>query len=796
MHPACRRLPRTALPAVIALALTGLAPAAHAQAAPGTRPAAAAREAAVILDPFEVSAGSTSGYLAAEATTGTRYAAPIKEIPFPVNVITGEFLENILAWDFSDAAAYTSGFAPTEGTGEFNMRGIRNGSHYKNGVREGGVFSPIAIERIELIKGPNAASYGATEPTGLRNVVTKAGGPRPAQSLRLTYGTDDFSRVAVDIDQPLIADKLYSRWSASYEHSEQFAYDFARFRRAVAYNSLTWKIGPQTVLTTRTEYFKARQHNLSFVSLPFVLSPFTNNGQTVQQASGMFGLREWERYRSVNLAGPQPYNEVEYWQATSTLSHRFADWLSARFLGNHWERYQNRYSNDLAGTNAGAYTVANGVLNGTRSQTLNRGREFQDNAQLDLLASFNTGAVSHRVLLTADYYTTDTASVSRRTSRPDVITNLDAAFKGTAPWSNASFPYYFELYNYAVWDLLNGNTKGGRDTKGVMFSERAGLWENKLVLTFGGRHDETQARSIDFRAARTVRGQNIPVGQLFKDTVIKADTFNAGATYRITRELSAYAGYSESFNASSTTAVDINNNIVPNIEGDGLEFGLKAGFMQDRLTFTLGRFVNNKSNVTRAALDALGNPLSIPGTTIRYNVLNDIRSQGYEFDGNWRATDSLAFNLGVGYTDIRYTKVPNVTESYLLGVRPEGTPEWTGGLNTEYSFRSGPLKGVGLRVGVRYVGTSILISGQSVFGDSGVKGPPVTVGGRAFDTYYFAMPDYFLVEGGLSYGWRSGNRRYGHRVSLDLKNALDEKYLRNRRPGDPFAAFFSYEIKR
>src|SRR5579864_8709941 len=70
----------------------------------------AAEEQIVELSPFDVSASSTHGYMAAESSSGTRYAAPIKDIPFPVQVVTSEFIEKFLAVDFSglDTLMYTS----------------------------------------------------------------------------------------------------------------------------------------------------------------------------------------------------------------------------------------------------------------------------------------------------------------------------------------------------------------------------------------------------------------------------------------------------------------------------------------------------------------------------------------------------------------------------------------------------------------------------------------------------------------------------------------------------------------
>src|SRR5690606_10271170 len=76
----------------------------------------AQEESAVHLDPFEVKSTSHDGYLPAEVTTGTRYAANMLEIPFSVATITAEFIEDFPAHNFNEILAYTSGFAEDPGS--------------------------------------------------------------------------------------------------------------------------------------------------------------------------------------------------------------------------------------------------------------------------------------------------------------------------------------------------------------------------------------------------------------------------------------------------------------------------------------------------------------------------------------------------------------------------------------------------------------------------------------------------------------------------------------------------------
>ncbi len=289
----------------------------------------------VRLTPFEVSSGSAKGYMSAETTTGTRYAAPIKDIPFSVQVVTSEFLEDFLAVDFSgqEAMSYSSSYSPINGgsTGAYTMRGVKTFSEYKNGILEGGVYGPVSVDRIEIVKGPNAAVYGATEPTGLRNIVTKKAKSTPQADLRVSFGSDDFSRTVLDLNTPIIPHKFEIRFDASYDRSAQFYEKFAHLWRQNYYSSNNWYIGENTKLVTDVEYIKVKSFGQN--NLPYVLNA---TGQTV----GYFGSGTYENLANFNTTGPNGFNKVEYTQIDSTLTHKFNDRLSLLLFGSRYTRNQ------------------------------------------------------------------------------------------------------------------------------------------------------------------------------------------------------------------------------------------------------------------------------------------------------------------------------------------------------------------------------------------------------------------------------------------------------------------------
>lgn len=759
--------------------------------------------ATITLSPFEVRASETSGYVASESTTGTRYAAPNREIPFPVNVVTSDFITNFLAFDFSDAVAYTSSTGVSGGTAAFNLRGIRNNTQYKNGTREGGLYSPIDIERIEVIKGANAAIYGQTEPTGLRNIVTKTARPNAATTIYFNTGTDDFYRAAFDTNQPLIAGKLLTRFTASTESSKQYVQDFGRFWRRSLYNSTVWRITPNTSLTTHWEYLKFRNYAQGAANLPFVLSNVTVNGTATTAVTGILGDKQnnTDRYRYLNYAGPFGYNQVEYNQLDATIAHKFNDVFSLRVLGSAWNRPSDivRPNATTTGSNATFYNATTGQLLGSINPRLERNREWARAFQTDLLAQFATGSVQHKLLLTVDYFRDQADARQRMSSRPDAVFALSNVFtNGT--YFNATFPYEFDFANTAVWNRSTSDQINRITIKGLLLSERAALFHERLLVMGGVRHDESQNRRVDHLNAttfnNTVYAANTPVD--FDKS--QANSPQGAAVFKVTSSVSAYASWSRSFNvqAISATNIDANGNPLPVQRGQGWEFGVKAALLDERLNFTLGYYDIDKTNVPRVARDAAGNALLIPGTTVgttrQYSELNDINSHGAELDLNWRLSDALSVLGGLGWNHARYTRAANPTEQYLLGVPPDNAPAWGGGLSADYKLLSGWLKGLSLRAGWRYQGTQLVNSSTaSLYGNSGVKGPPVTINGVSYDTYYFSNHAYSLVDLGVGYAWKT--RKIRHRLSVDLKNVFDEHYLNIQTPGLIRSANLSYELK-
>src|SRR4051812_1997543 len=146
----------------------------------------ASDEDSILLSEFTVASSSQRGYAASETLTGARVATQIKDLPFTVNIITSEFLDDFGIYDIGDnVTGYVSGFTSIDQGGGTTLRGATSTYQLRDGFFRLGRYGSSNVDRIEIIKGPNAAIYGQSQPGGMINLISKK--PRKAESEKLTY---------------------------------------------------------------------------------------------------------------------------------------------------------------------------------------------------------------------------------------------------------------------------------------------------------------------------------------------------------------------------------------------------------------------------------------------------------------------------------------------------------------------------------------------------------------------------------------------------------------------------------
>ncbi len=69
---------------------------------PAQTPDSPPKSETIELSPFEVTTNAVNGYVASETMTGSRVKTQIVDLPYSVNVMTNEFLEDFGIFELSD----------------------------------------------------------------------------------------------------------------------------------------------------------------------------------------------------------------------------------------------------------------------------------------------------------------------------------------------------------------------------------------------------------------------------------------------------------------------------------------------------------------------------------------------------------------------------------------------------------------------------------------------------------------------------------------------------------------------
>ena len=224
--------------------------------------------AATILAASGISgiANAQEGAVALEeiVVTARRVEERLQDVPLAITAFSAAEIQSAGIENLDDVANLTPGLTFSSLLGEFLpvpvVRGIaptavqdreNNAAIFVDGVyisgREGLNFSQLDLERIEVVKGPQAAMYGRNSFSGAINFVTA----RPTDEMRakaeLTFGDNGRIVASSSISGPIVEDKLRARvafilnqWDGSYENQVPDGPEIGGFDYETLQGSLYW----------------------------------------------------------------------------------------------------------------------------------------------------------------------------------------------------------------------------------------------------------------------------------------------------------------------------------------------------------------------------------------------------------------------------------------------------------------------------------------------------------------------------------------------------------------------------
>ncbi|CAG7857161.1 hypothetical protein MCAMS1_01895 [biofilm metagenome] len=323
-------------------------------------------------------------YNRGNASTATKTVTPIMDTPVNIQVVPRQVSRDQQVFRLDQALRNVSGVIANPGFegDEVSTRGFSSAFIFRDGARlPSGDLNSIEetahLDRIEVLKGPGAILYGQMEPGGMVNEVSKQPLAEPYYELAQQLGSYGFYRTTVDAGGPIATHPaLKYRFNLAYEHANSFV-DLVKNDRVFIAPVLRWDASPDTQITFQVQY----KDSLDPLKVPI---PFIGN-------------RPAPVPRRTNLGEPSLGNRENQVYGGFHWSHAFnQDWtLSHRVFSSHIEQTTRRI-----------FRATDTPLESSNLERLGTDVQSQQSyyySTLNLTGHFDTGEISHTLLLGSDY---------------------------------------------------------------------------------------------------------------------------------------------------------------------------------------------------------------------------------------------------------------------------------------------------------------------------------------------------------------------------------------------------------
>jgi iron complex outermembrane receptor protein len=653
--------------------------------------------------------GPAYGYVARRSASGSKTDTLLVETPQSISVVTREKMDDQGVQHLGESMRYLANVRPDSGGAQnaasnVYIRGFQSADFYVDGLRYRplGFFGmmaeePYGVERVEVFKGPTSGLYGQSNPGGIVNLVSKRPTDYERGQIELSPGTDRRMQLAADVSGPLDADKTLLYRMVALGRKADAVIDHQKDDRVYLAPSISWRPNGRTSLDVRAVYQK--NWALASTSVPWAaVNGSSPHGRVpMDRFLGEPGFdKETQEQKSLAYELRHALNE----QWTVAQNFRYGDF-------NNHEDYLAR---------------ASGLVNGTQLlRNYQLRHAYGDVIALDnqLLGRVKTGAAEHQLLFGLDYSRSNTVRDEKWGTGP-VLDNVFAPKYGAAVDTSA----------FTSW--VNASTRTTQLGVYLQDQIKLGHW----MLTLGTRHDKVSTEVQDRWS-----------GSFTTDRSWSATTGRAGLNYVFDSGLAPYVGYSESFSPVSDVSSPARGSKAFEPEtGKQVEVGIKYQPPGQDSLVTLAVFDLRRQNVSTLDPD-----------DERYSVqTGETRSRGIELEGILQLTRQLRVAAAYSYNDIVVTK-DNVSSSGYT-VKGKGlfkAPAHMASLWVDHRFDEGVLKGLGVGLGARYMG--------SAWGD-------------ALNT--FKVPSYTLLDLALRYDLAQADPRWkGWTASLNVRNLSNRYYV-------------------
>ncbi len=652
------------------------------------QPAAAEPDTIVKLEEFKVTT-TVDTYSETTATAAGKVPLDMKDVPATLQVLNASFIGDKLAASLDDLYPYVVGMTrESPAAAGFTLRGYTNSATntminnlttdgLPGGASRFGSPTTANVERVEVLKGPNSVLYGAMNPGGLINIVTKQPSAKTGNTFFASVGSYAGSQgkngmgysSSLDSTGPLDSEKhwLY-RFITDYVDAPAWRqFDYAK--NYYFFPSLTYRLDKNTEATLKVEIHRELR----------------------------FGVQDQSLVAPNNLAANVPtdhsivYQDRNSWSYDRgdvynlTLAHHFDDQWTTKFNFRDVQHHDGRRLLENQSINV-ATPLINSTIRQRLRDTWNRRRYAYydwniygdvgpDTFKQTLLFGLSGGYETHNFTRWLFNNPTGPAISVYNPIHDQTIYPTTNATTGNKPTQIGTSKYY----NYSAY--FSDQIKLGKQ------------WRASI-----GVHTEKYDEQYTDFAVLLSTGKFVNPGQTAHP---KATVPSFGLVYEPFDTVSFYASYAESFKPTAPQGVAIGAPAPAPERANQKEIGMKSEFLNHQLGVTLSLYEIVRKDVIEAVPNAYD---PVTGIQLYRSLAN--KSQGVEVSVNYQPVPHWQTQVGFSYNDAKITQSVNAT---LVNAQLANAPRQSGNFWTRYNVPEGALRGFGVGFGIIYTGEQNLL---------------------------------------------------------------------------------------
>lgn len=701
-----------------------------------TAPVFAENNAEDDIEVITVQGRAAQYYFVDEATMATKTPTSYMDLPQSVQVLSQELISDQAARQTTDLYRSISGVTQFSYS-DVTARGFRQDQAIYDGVQgdpfsEFGIPQLFNIERVEVLKGPTGMLYGAGQPGGLLNYVTKKPKFSDHTEVALFTGNDNLGGGFVDTTGAMNSDETLAYRVGAYHQSKDSFRNNADEENTIISTGLTWLVNDQVDLTFQYDYLKQE------LSGRLRGVPVDDNGNFLTDISYNANEKSDFQHLKANIFQVTANIEISDELTNTTVFRAFSN-----------ERTQQYHENlglvgDLDPATKAASLPALNFL-GFPAEDSAMLRQFRDqkrkNDEWSLTSDFvyeaSLGGLEHTVLFGLNYADIERnqalkSSDLRRTGRDINFADPNPS-RHVATLDILDPKYVADTSKYTLIDTDFGANNTASKQLGIYLQDQIRVNEEWIAVV-GTRFDKFEDENIESKVK--IRDNHISP--------------RVGAIYQPNKNTSVFVNRSEGFVPQGQS--DSGDSLSPETSTQ-YELGIKNIWLDGNINTTITTYHIIKEDVV----------VSNPDYTIDSNLpaqlqIGEVTSKGIEIDIVGDITDNWTGTLNYAYNDATITGGNPDDIRNSIGDEFANAPDHTLGMWTRYQL---PSLNSAVAVGFDFVDDRISLDGQKV---------------KSYTTW--------------DASWQTEIDNF--QIQLNLKNIFDKKYAVsgfNKRnghfPGEP-----------